>query len=162
MRRELEVKTASFEAALNKLKTTQPDLARHVQSEVEARQLYASAREQLDKYQRVYGSSSGSRDAPDAHKLAERLAEKEEALRVFMSLKHKEDEQVSDRCASSRFVALIHVVARFMASRVQWTIFVTKSKSSSRSRRNGRRTELLRRRKSRRSDRRLVRLSVLV
>lgn len=76
---------------------SKPDITRHVQSEAEARQLYATAREKLEKYERVYGSSSGSNGSDkgtDAQTLVERLAEKEAALQAIKTLKRQEDERV--------------------------------------------------------------------
>ncbi|KAG9005236.1 E3 ubiquitin-protein ligase bre1 [Tulasnella sp. JGI-2019a] len=93
--KDAEARNTALELSLRNLNTNKPDITRHVQSEAEARQLYATAKEKLEKYERVYGSSSGSNGVPpsDAQSLVERLAEKEAALQAIKTLKRQEDER---------------------------------------------------------------------
>ncbi|KAG8881479.1 E3 ubiquitin-protein ligase bre1 [Tulasnella sp. 331] len=93
--KDCEAKNTALELSLRNLSGNKPDITRHVQSEAEARQLYATARERLEKYERVYGSSSGSNgvNGSDTQSLVERLAEKEAALQAIKTLKRQEDER---------------------------------------------------------------------
>lgn len=99
--RSTEGKLSALESTLKDLDSSHPDVAKHVKSEAEARQLYADTREQLEKYERVYGSSSSSTPANNSEsehqKLLGLLAEKEEALRSLKALKREEDERVCAR-----------------------------------------------------------------
>ncbi|KAG8900343.1 hypothetical protein FRC00_013353 [Tulasnella sp. 408] len=91
-----ESRLSALEDTLKDLDTSHPDVAKSAKSEAEARQLYADTKEQLEKYERVYGSTSGSASGSESEhqKLLSLLAEKEEALRSFKALKREEDERL--------------------------------------------------------------------
>ncbi|KIO20339.1 hypothetical protein M407DRAFT_137986 [Tulasnella calospora MUT 4182] len=91
-----EARLLALEDTLKDLDTSHPDVAKSVKSEAEARQLYADIKEQLDKYERVYGSTSGSASGSESEhqKLLSLLAEKEDALRSLKALKREEDERI--------------------------------------------------------------------
>ncbi|KAG8986046.1 Allantoicase, partial [Tulasnella sp. 427] len=93
-----EDKLTALETTLKDLNGSNPEVAKHLESEAEARQLYANAKEQLEKYERVYGSTSGSTSTNDGgaepKKLLDLLAEKEEALRSLKALKREEEERI--------------------------------------------------------------------
>ncbi|KAG8903228.1 E3 ubiquitin-protein ligase bre1, partial [Tulasnella sp. 403] len=90
--KDAERRVSALEKTIEGLHTSHPDVTRHLKSEAEARQLLAQAQERLEKYERVYGSSSGS-NAAESKKLVELVAEKDETLRAIMTLKRKEDER---------------------------------------------------------------------
>ncbi|KAG9043568.1 E3 ubiquitin-protein ligase bre1 [Tulasnella sp. UAMH 9824] len=91
-----ESKLSALEDTLKDLDTSHPDVAKSAKSEAEARKLYADTKEQLEKYERVYGSTSGSASGSESEhqKLLNLVAEKEEALRSFKALKREEDERL--------------------------------------------------------------------
>lgn len=128
--RDAQTRAAAVEQSLADLNEKHPDVAKHVQSEAEVRQLYAQAQDRLEKYERVYGSGSGSNGAgpSDTKSLMDMLAEKEEALRKMKSLKRQHDEQV--RASKGRPYMRSHLTSRRrMACQALWMICAGRSKT---------------------------------
>ncbi|KAG8929829.1 E3 ubiquitin-protein ligase bre1 [Tulasnella sp. 418] len=100
--KQLRAKLSEAENRIRVLEDTQkafseanPDLQKYIHSEMEARQQYTKARELLDKYERTYGSTSGSNLPVESQHLARLLSAKDEELRI-MALKQKEEAAASD------------------------------------------------------------------
>ncbi|KAG8920677.1 E3 ubiquitin-protein ligase bre1, partial [Tulasnella sp. 417] len=93
---QAQAKIEEMKGQVEKLQADNNRLRSSAKSEAEARQLYADAKEQLEKYERVYGSTSGSASGSESenHKLLRLVAEKDEALRSFKALKREEDERI--------------------------------------------------------------------
>ena len=77
----MERQRSTLEATLTKLHLEHPDLARAIQSEAEAREKCSEAREQLHKYEAIYGSAALVNAGPDVHALTEQLRFKDDELR---------------------------------------------------------------------------------
>ena len=77
----MERQRTTLEATLTKLHLDHPDIARALQSEAEAREKCSEAREQLHKYEAIYGSAALVSAGPDVHALTEQLRFKDEELR---------------------------------------------------------------------------------
>lgn len=77
----LERQRSTLETTLTKLHLEHPDLARVIQSEAEAREKCSEAREQLHKYEAIYGPAALLDAGPDVHALTEQLRFKDDELR---------------------------------------------------------------------------------
>lgn len=77
----LERQKSTLEATLTKLQSEHPDISRALQSEAEARERCTEAREQLCKFEAVYGSTALASAGPDVQALTEQLRSKDEELR---------------------------------------------------------------------------------
>jgi chromosome segregation ATPase len=77
----LERQRSTLEATLTKLQLDHPDIARALQSEAEAWEKCAEAREQLCKYEAIYGSAALASAGPEVQTLTEQLRSKDEELR---------------------------------------------------------------------------------
>jgi chromosome segregation ATPase len=96
----LERQKNALEATLSKLQPDNPDIARSLQSEAEAREKCAEAQEQLRKYEAIYGSAALSSSEPDVQALTEQLRSKNEELRkARLELK-----ALQEVCCTSRYL----------------------------------------------------------
>jgi hypothetical protein len=86
--RAAELKSTTLEATLSRHDLSNPDLARHMRLEEEAREQYAQTKARLDGFERVLGSPSD-----DVQALTAQLREKEEALKG-LRIKQEQDEKV--------------------------------------------------------------------
>ena len=77
----LERQKSTLEATLTKLQLDHPDTARALQSEAEAREKCEEAREQLYRYEAIYGSGAIASAGPEIQSLAEQLRSKDDELR---------------------------------------------------------------------------------
>ena len=77
----LERQKSALEATLTKLQLDHPDITRALQSEAEAREKCEEAREQLRRYEAIYGSAALASAGPDVQSLAEQLRSKDDELR---------------------------------------------------------------------------------
>ena len=77
----LERQKSTLEVTLTKLQPDHPDIARALQSEAEAREKCEEAREQLRRYEALYGSAALASAGADIQTLAEQLRSKDDELR---------------------------------------------------------------------------------
>ena len=84
-----EQKNSALEATLSQYDSSNPDAARHMRSEQEARQELARTRARLEEYEKTYGQSSSGSDS-----LSLLMQEKEKAL---TALHAKYDQEVKVR-----------------------------------------------------------------
>ncbi|KAF9568023.1 BRE1-domain-containing protein [Agrocybe pediades] len=90
---ELERRLQALETAFSDFDKDHPDVAKHMQAEAEALEQLSKARKELDKYQRIFGSSSSL--SPDASHLAEQLRAKESELEKLRLLERQRQENES-------------------------------------------------------------------
>ena len=95
----LERQRSTLGATLTKLQLDHPDIARALQSEAEALEKCAEAREQLRKYDAIYGPAALASAGPDVQALTEQLHFKDEELRKTR-LELKALQEVCSRPAS--------------------------------------------------------------